>query len=89
MFYHEMNTQHSNLQFTLERSTEGRLPFLDTEVKLILNRLHTNIYRKMTDTNLVILYTIDCPKTYKLGLINSLLNKTLNLCTNYVDFKEE
>ena len=49
-FYHEMNTLHPNLEFTLERSVDGKLPFLDTEVKQISNQLHTNVYRKPTDT---------------------------------------
>ena len=61
-FYYEMNTLHSNLKFTLERSANGNLTFLDTEVKLISNRLHTNVYRKPTDTNLLKQYTSACPK---------------------------
>ena len=27
-FYHEMNTLHPNLEFTLERPVDGKLPFL-------------------------------------------------------------
>ena len=40
---------HSNLKFTIEKSANGKLPFLDTEVKLISNKLHTKVYRKPTD----------------------------------------
>ena len=32
-FYHEMNTLHQNLEFTLERSVDRKLLFLDTDVK--------------------------------------------------------
>ena len=52
-----MNTLHPNLQFTLERSVDRKLSFLDTEVKQISNQLHTNVYRKATDTGLIMQYT--------------------------------
>ena len=47
-----MNTLYPNLKFTLERPTDGKLPFLDTEVKQISNQLHTKVYRKATGTGL-------------------------------------
>ncbi len=88
-FYHEMNTLHPNLEFTLERSVDGKLPFLDTEVKQVSNQLHTNVYRKPTDTELIIQYTSVCPKSWKLSLINFYLNRALNICSNFTAFKEE
>ena len=39
--------------FFLKGSTNGKLPFLETEVKLDTNKLHTNVYRKPIDTNLL------------------------------------
>ena len=36
-FYPHMNTLHTILELTLERSVDRKLPFLDTEVKLISN----------------------------------------------------
>ena len=38
-FYHELNTLHPNLEFTLEISVYGKLPFLDIVVKQVLNGL--------------------------------------------------
>ena len=52
-----MKSLHSNLTFTPEISSNNKLPFLDTEVKLDLNKLHTNVYRKPADTNLLMQYT--------------------------------
>ena len=52
-FYNEINALYSNLMFTLERSANGKLLFLDTEVKLTLNRPLTNVYRKPTDSDLL------------------------------------
>ena len=88
-FYHEMNTLHPNLEFTLERSVDGKLPFLDTEVKQISNQLHTNVYRKPTDTGLIMQYTSICPKSWKHGLINFYLNRALNICSSFTAFKDE
>ena len=34
-FYHEMNFLHPNLEFTLKRPVDGKLPFVYTEVKQI------------------------------------------------------
>jgi len=84
-----MNTLHPNLEFTLERPVDGKLPFLDTEVKQISNQLHTNVYRKATDTGLIMQYTSICPKSWKLGLINFYLNRALNICSNFTAFKDE
>ena len=61
-FYNKMNTIHPNLQFTLERPNNDKLPFLDTEIKKIKNQLQTSVYRKPTDTNLIMQYTSTCPK---------------------------
>ena len=57
-----MNTLHPNLEFTLERPIDGKLPFLDTEVKQISNQIHTIVYRKATDTGIIMQYTSICPK---------------------------
>ena len=57
-FYNKMNTIHPNLQFTLERPNSNKLPFLDTEIKKIKNQLQTCVYRKPTDTNLIMQYTV-------------------------------
>merc|ERR1712240_724616 len=74
---------------TIERPVDGKLPFFNTEVKQISNKLHTNVYRKATDTGLIMQYTSICPKSWKLGLINFYLNRALNICSNFTSFKDE
>ena len=88
-FYNKMNTIHPNLQFTLERPNDNKLPLLDTEIKKIKNQLQTSVYRKPTDTNLIMQYTSTCPKAWKLGLINFHLNRALKISSNFLTFKEE
>ena len=58
-----MNTLHPNLELTLERSVDESLPFLDTKVKQVSNQLNTNVYRKPTDTSLIMKYTSICLKS--------------------------
>ena len=41
-----------HLNLDLEFIVEGKLPFLNTEVKQVSNQTHTNVYRKPTDTGL-------------------------------------
>ena len=47
------------------------------------------MYRKVTDTGLIMQYTSICPKSWKLGLINFYLNRALNICSNFIDFTKE
>ena len=47
------------------------------------------MYRKPTDTGLIMQYTSICPKSWKLGLINFYLNRALNICSNFTAFKDE
>ena len=47
------------------------------------------MYKKATDTGLIVQYTSFCPKSWKLGLINFYRNRTLNICLNITAFKDE
>ena len=57
--------------------------------KKIKNKLQTSVYRKPTDTNLIMQYTSICPKAWKLRLITFYLNKALNISSDFLTFKEE
>ena len=46
-FLNRLNSQHKNLQFTMEKST-NTLPFLDMELKIHNNNLQSWIWRKPT-----------------------------------------
>ena len=47
------------------------------------------MYRKATDTGLIMQYTSICPKSWKIGLINFYLNIALNICSYFTAFKDE
>ena len=50
-FLDRLNSQHKNLQFTMEKST-NTLPFLDMELKIHNNNLQSWIWRKPTHTGI-------------------------------------
>ena len=55
-----MNTIHPILEFTLERSVDGKLPFVDTEVKQVSNfwyqtKILAALYKKIRQIDLYML----------------------------------
>ena len=87
-FHQEMNTLKPNLEFTLEKSVDSKLPFLDTEVKQVSNQLHTNVYRKPTNTGLLVQCIGIFAKYWKHSLIIFYLDRALNICSNFTNFYE-
>ena len=63
-----LNSQHPNLNFTLEKEQMKQLPFLDV-LSTRSNRLITSVYRKSTFTRLLQDYNSFVPYTYKKGLL--------------------
>jgi hypothetical protein len=54
-FRHCLNAVHPRVQFTFEKEKDGVIPFLDCNLKRLPNgRVVTSVYRKPTETNLVI-----------------------------------
>ena len=52
LFMNVLNSLHPNLTFTVEVGS-NKLPFLDVEVELSNNQINTWVYRKETNTNVV------------------------------------
>ena len=49
----EINSLHPSLRFTVERETNGTIPFLDMKITRSENRLESSWYTKDTDTGLL------------------------------------
>ena len=47
-----LNKQHPNISFTVEEEQDNKLPYMDITVHRIGNKLHTDVYRKPTHTEL-------------------------------------
>ena len=80
-FLDRLNSQHKNLQFTMEKST-NTLPFLDMELKIHNNNLQSWIWRKPAHTGVFLNFKVICPLKWKSNLISCMLNRAKNICSN-------
>ena len=71
-FFRILNNSHSNLKFTME-TTSDVLPFLDVGVSIDKDVFHTQVYRKPTNTHVIMNYHSEAPLKWKRALIRTLL----------------
>ena len=85
-----MNSQHNDIKFTIEQSTKANtLSFLDVQVKLLNDGYETNVWRKSTNTGLLLNFNAMCPKIWKSGLIMCFLHRAKSICSNYELYLKE
>ena len=72
-----------------KKENDGRLSFLDINIFREKGKVVTNIYRKKTFSGVYINFTSFIPKTDKPGLIESLLFRCFNLCSDFAKFYHE
>ena len=51
-FFNYLNSQHSNIKFTIEKEADNKLTFLDVSIVRSNNKFSTCVYRKPTFTGL-------------------------------------
>ena len=73
-FLDVLNSQHTNLRFTFEIGN-STLAFLDTHNSIENANFESWVYRKKTNTNVILNDTDVCPIQWKSGLVNCLLNR--------------
>ena len=69
-FFGIINNLHCNLKFTYELGPD-QLPFLDTKITLPTDdfkSVTSSVYRKPSNTNVLLNFSAMCPKNWKLGL---------------------
>ena len=77
-----LNNQHGNIKFTIEHETDGKLPFLDTEVERHIGKYTTTVYHKPTFTGVYLNWTSLTARRYKIGLIKCLTKRILLICSD-------
>ena len=90
-FFKLLNSLHPNLEFTSEIGNDN-LSFLDTSIFLPIDRNSpstSTVYRKPTNTNVILNYSAICPQKWKLGLITCFLNRAYVVCSNWSLFHDE
>ena len=90
-FFQHINGIEKKIQFTAENTrADGSLPFLDTLVTAKEDAsLSTSIYRKPTHTNQYLQWDSHHSIANKYSVINSLLHRATNTCSNQDQLKEE
>ena len=74
-FFNYLNNRHKNIKFTKDENLKpGELPFLDIFIKN-QGELVTSVYQKKTYTGLLTNFKSFVPYSYKLKLINTLVDR--------------
>ena len=83
---HEMNSLHPSLKFTIERETNGTIPFLDMEIMNIEGHLSSTWYNKPIDTGLILNYHALAPKRYKRSVVSGFVHRIYRACSTWEHF---
>ena len=86
-FFKILNNEHPNLEFTME--TDINLPFLDVSVSMVNGKYRTQVYRKPTNTGVVMNFNCNAPLKWKQSLINCLLMRAFRNSSDFCSFTLE
>ena len=84
-----LNSCHRSINFTSEEEVNGEFSFLDVKIFREESKFTTSVYRKPTFTGLYTHFNSLLPRSYKAGLILTLLHRCFEICTNFKLFHEE
>lgn len=88
-FLKELNSIYPSINFTLELEADGKLPFLDLLLIRRGKKIEMEIYRKPTDTNLLIKENSFHPFRHKNAAIHSMVHRMINIPLSVESYKKE
>ena len=88
-FLQVLNNVPPSLSFTMELELDGSIPFLGTVLTRCGGTLMTEVYRKPTDTGLLLHFQSHVDNRYKKGLVNTMVNRTYRLSSTTEGFAQE
>ena len=91
IFFKKLNEAHQSLSFTMENvNTSSRsLPFLDVEISIKDESFQTKVYKKPTNTEVLINYEAMAPKRWKQAVIKCFLTRAKRVCSSKELFDKE
>ena len=90
LFFDFLNSQHDNIKFTMEKEGNNTLAFLDVFINnKDPSNLITSVYRKATFTSLLTDFFSFTSFSYKLGLIQTLLDRAYKINNTLQGFNED
>ena len=87
-FFNYINTSHPNIKFAMEPEVEKIIPFLDFLIDNSLNFLKSSINHKSSYSGLLLNFTRFISRFYKIGLINSLIDRAYKIKKTWPDFPD-
>ena len=87
-FFHVLNNMHKNIRFTYEVGNSN-LASLYTEASIVNAEFESWVYRKKTNTNVILNAFVMCSNEWKKGLVYCFLNRAWIICSSQARFQEE
>ena len=84
-----LNNCHPSISFTMEITTNGKLPFVGIEILKKGCKLVTSVYRKPTNTGLLLHHQSHVDNRYKRSLVKTMLNRAFRLSSTWDLFTTE
>ena len=88
-FLQVLNSVHPSLSFTIEFEHEGSIPFLGTLITRCGNKLTTEVYRRPTDTGLLLHFDSHVNNRYKNSLVHTMVDRAYRLSSSQEAFSKE
>ena len=88
-FLTTLNGLHPSLKFTMELPSDNMIPFIGIEIIKNGTELETRVYRKPTNTGLLLHFQSHVDKRYKTGLLKTMLHRAYALSSTTEAFNEE
>ena len=88
-FLATLNGLHPSLKFTMELPSENTIPFIGIQIIKNGTELETRVYRKPTNTGLLLHFQSHVDKRYKTGLLKTMLYRAHALSSTTEAFNEE
>ena len=88
-FLTTLNGLHPSLKFTMELPSDNMTPFIGIEIIKNGTELETRVYRKPTNTGLLLHFQSHVDKRYKTGLLKTRLHLAYALSSTTEAFNEE
>ena len=82
----EINDLHPSLRFTIERESDGSIPFLDMRIINEGGTLSSTWYNKPTDTGLIMNFHALAPKRYKRSVVSGFVHRIHRACSKWAHF---
>jgi len=88
-FLTTLNSPHPSLSFTIEFPDNNKIPFIGIEIIKNGTRIETQVYRKPTNTSLLLHFQSHTDKRYNKCLLKTMIHRAHSLSSTTEAFNEE